>query len=469
MNARGWRILAAVTMLVLTVPRLWQRGMFLDGVTYAVVARNLALGIGTLWAPAFSATTYAEFFEQPPLGMALQAVAFAVFGDHFAVERAFSIAVFGVNAWLIAALWRRLLPAAYDWLPVFLWLAPAVVTWAVINNMLEPTQAMFTSFACYALLRTADAASRVTSSLWSAGSTVSLVAAALTKGPVGLFPLAMPVLLFMLPRERRPRYPRVVWSTMMTSAAALGAAVALYEPSRRAVLAFSSSHLVPVLARDRGLGQYLGDVARHLTLGIGMRMAIVVAVIWLFRRRGIKTNWPWREAVFFFAVALAASLPILVSPVLDGHYFFASTPFFALGFGALALPAVSGFQSRPGSLSWRAPVWMASSLTVAAIVVLVAHGPLEVRSQGLIRDLDAIRDIAPVGQIVGACPASAEDWGLLNYFQRFYRISVQGNGEPASGWFLLASGGCATPVSCVPVNVETSGFTLLRCGQSRRP
>jgi hypothetical protein len=32
-NARGWRVLAVVTMLALTVPRLWHRGMFLDGVT----------------------------------------------------------------------------------------------------------------------------------------------------------------------------------------------------------------------------------------------------------------------------------------------------------------------------------------------------------------------------------------------------------------------------------------------------
>ena len=50
----GWRLFTVASMLALTVPRLWQRGMFLDGVTYAVVARNMADGVGTFWAPSFS-------------------------------------------------------------------------------------------------------------------------------------------------------------------------------------------------------------------------------------------------------------------------------------------------------------------------------------------------------------------------------------------------------------------------------
>ncbi len=111
LNTTSWRFLAATCMLVLTVPRLWQRGMFADGMTYAVVARNMALGVGDFWAPSLSDTIYSRFFEQPPLGMGLQAIAFALVGDHFAVERVFSLLMFGANAVLIAAMWRRLLPA----------------------------------------------------------------------------------------------------------------------------------------------------------------------------------------------------------------------------------------------------------------------------------------------------------------------------------------------------------------------
>ena len=51
-NVLGWRVFAVVLMLALTVPRLWQRGMFLDGMTYAVVARNMAEGTSTRFVPS---------------------------------------------------------------------------------------------------------------------------------------------------------------------------------------------------------------------------------------------------------------------------------------------------------------------------------------------------------------------------------------------------------------------------------
>ena len=153
--------------------------------------------------------------------------------------------------------------------------------------------------------------------------------------------------------------------------------------------------------------------------------------------------------------------------VLAGHYFFPSIPFFALAFGTLALPAVASFHSEPGSISWRAPAWIAVGLLTTAVAVVSTHGSLEVRNTSLIRDLDAVRAVAPVGQTIGACPGSGDDWGLVNYWQRFYRISLQTDGAPANGWFLVASepsDRCAVPSGCGPV-AATSEFSLLRCGK----
>ena len=451
-------------MVALTVPRLWQRGMFVDGMTYAVVARNMALGVGDFWRPSLSDTIYARFFEQPPLGMGLQAIAFALAGDHFAVERVFSLLVFGANAVLIAALWRRLLPADYDWLPIFLWLVPSVVTWAVINNMLENTQAVFTSLACYALLRTSGPRSTLNAAAWAAVAAGSVVAATLVKGPVGLFPLIMPALLLILPADRRPGRPATVWATFAAVVGTSAIALFLIPSSRSALDAFMTSHLAPTLGGERGAGPRGVDFLRHLALGIWLRMAIVVGLVWIFRRRGRVEVLMGRPTIFFLAVACASSLPILMSPVLAGHYFFPSIPFFALAFAALALPAVASFRSEPGSTSWRAPAWISASLLSVVVVVLSTHGSLELRNASLIRDLDAVASIVPVGQTIGACPGSSDDWGLINYFQRFYRVSLQADGRPASGWFLAGSEGCAAPSGCDPV-AATSEFSLLRCGK----
>lgn len=458
-NAQGWRIFVVVLMLALTVPRLWQRGMFLDGMTYAVVARNMAQGVGTLWAPSFSGTSYQQFFEQPPLGLALQAMAFATFGDSFAVERVFSLAMFFLTGLLIAAIWRRFLGADYDWLPVLIWLVPSVVTWAVINNMLESTQAVFTTFACYALIRTASASTRAASGAWAAAAAVAVAGGVLAKGPVGFFPLALPLPFLILSPSHRPRHPVVVWTTAGAVVTAIAAGLAWYGPSRRALQAFASSHLAPALAGERGIGPLGADIARHLTMGIALRMAIVVLLFWAFRRfRATLTTT--REAAFFLAIACAASVPILMSPVLAGHYFYPSTPFFALAFGALALPAASAGARQVGRRRL-IPYGLSGGLAALVVIVLVTNGPLELRSTELIRSLDAIRDVAPVGQTIGACPSSKDEWGLKGYLQRFYRISLDTDGAAPTDWFLATPGAC-TVGQAYEVVRDTESFTLLR-------
>ena len=148
-----FRLGVAALLIALTLPRMAQRGMFGDGLLYATIARNLSIGSGSLWAPRYTETAWAEFYEHPPLGLALEAAAFWLLGDHLIVERAFSLIVFGLHALVIAMIWRRVQPAALDWLPLLFWLVPSIVTWGAVNNMLENTQALFTSIAILLLHR----------------------------------------------------------------------------------------------------------------------------------------------------------------------------------------------------------------------------------------------------------------------------------------------------------------------------
>ena len=59
--------------------------------------------------------------------------------------------MFGVHALLIAVIWRRLQPPGLDWLPLLFWILPSIVTWGVVNNMLENTQAVATTAAVLTL------------------------------------------------------------------------------------------------------------------------------------------------------------------------------------------------------------------------------------------------------------------------------------------------------------------------------
>ena len=48
---------------------LWSEGMFIDGLYYATIARNLSEGIGSLWFLHFTETSFNIFHEHPPLAI----------------------------------------------------------------------------------------------------------------------------------------------------------------------------------------------------------------------------------------------------------------------------------------------------------------------------------------------------------------------------------------------------------------
>src|SRR5213592_3115017 len=101
-----FRILTLAALAAAFVPRLADRGMFVDGVTYAAIARNLAEGRGSFWQPFYTATVYPAFHEQPPLGMWLESLWFRALGDRPYVERLYAACTAAATAVLIAAIWR---------------------------------------------------------------------------------------------------------------------------------------------------------------------------------------------------------------------------------------------------------------------------------------------------------------------------------------------------------------------------
>ena len=73
--------------LILILLPLTRQGMFLDGVLYAAIAKNLALSHGSLWHPFYSQTDFSVFYEHPPLALYFQSLFFKLFGQGFGVEQ----------------------------------------------------------------------------------------------------------------------------------------------------------------------------------------------------------------------------------------------------------------------------------------------------------------------------------------------------------------------------------------------
>ena len=225
----GWLLTAALFAARL-LPGLVQPGMFFDGVTHATIARNLAIGVGDVWHPVFSPADGTGYHEQPPLGFLLESFFFRVCGDHFWVEKLYSASTGLATGLLIAAVWRRLVGGVVDaggrpvvgaagsggprrtfatalrdcdWLPVALWIGLPGWGWMFENNLLENTLGLFAVAAVYALVRSSEGGRAKL--LWLAVGAASIAAAVLSKGPVGLYPLATPLIACLAPASATPR------------------------------------------------------------------------------------------------------------------------------------------------------------------------------------------------------------------------------------------------------------------------
>jgi 4-amino-4-deoxy-L-arabinose transferase-like glycosyltransferase len=464
------RLFILALILGLTLPRMWQPGMFGDGLLYATIARNLSLGVGSFWTPSFTQTRWSQFFEQPPLGLALQAGAFWIFGDSLIIERAYSLALFGLHALVILTLWRRIAPASDDWLPLLFWILPSSVVWAVINNMLENTQALFTTAAVLVVYLASRAASAGRALLWTTMAVVAIAAAVLIKGPVGFFPIVAPAAFLLMPHAERPTLSRValLTLTLIAGVAIIAAILAAYDPSRHALAEYARTHLIPALRGQRERVDDAWPTLRFLGLGILLRMSILAAVLWVIGRRlSTAITGPAGATWSFLALGLCASVPLAISPKLSGHYFLPSVPMFALGFASLV------HESVRESMAWlaeRTTDRMRRAVGVFAIVLVLAVtiGPLTQprlrrRDGPLLGEIAAISSALPYGQTIGVCTdAEPTDWQLEAYMNRFHHVTLDRHAGPANGWWLRAARACVVPPSC-SVAAHGDALALYRC------
>ena len=154
-HTTAWLLVVTVAVATL-LPMVVVRGMALDGVIYATVARNLAMGIGDLWHPAYT-DTLRPYHEAPPLGYLLGSIPFRVLGDHWWIERFYSVSTALPTGVLLVLIWRHFTRReprmrSFDWLPISLWVLLPAWPWIYRHNYLENTLTVFTTLAVYASL-----------------------------------------------------------------------------------------------------------------------------------------------------------------------------------------------------------------------------------------------------------------------------------------------------------------------------
>lgn len=175
---------------------LWSEGMFLDGIYYATISKNLSNGIGSFWNLCFS-EDFGVFHGHPPLAMGLQSIFFSIFGDSIYVERAFSLLTFIITGILIHLIWKEVMGkkySFYSWVVLLFWALIPLNSWACSSNILENTMNIFVASSVLFLIKNV----RTDNLSYIIISGVCLFLAFLSKGFTGLFPLSFFFLYFFV-------------------------------------------------------------------------------------------------------------------------------------------------------------------------------------------------------------------------------------------------------------------------------
>lgn len=417
----------------LLLPSMASVGMFVDGIMYAAISRNLAVGVGSIWAPHFSEGLFPVFHQHPPLVFWLQSLLFRVLGDSYLTERIYDLALVFATALLIRVLWSRITLAsglkklsAYWWLPLLLWVMVPKWSWAYRNNVLENSMAVFCLLSVLLVLCALRAPTVGRALIFSVAASGAALLAFLAKGPVGLFVLVSPVLL--LPALRHVDWRRSAFGLAVVSVVFFGLLGVLTAwPEVREML---TAYWRDQVAGRAGISGADSGMVLELAKKVAP-MLLVLAGLRLWIWRGAGADWVSRvraPAAAMLTVGLSASLPLALGDLDSAHYLVPALPFFALGFGLVGASMLEEAEERIRTTLERRPgrlFMLVSGVAAAAILVESAGRIGEVRKNGDYHVfLARVSAVTGEGRSFAVDAALYDDWYLHAIAQRYYRISL---------------------------------------------
>ena len=428
---------------------LLTRGMFMDGLIYTSVASNMAEGVGSFWHPVYTATQFPDFYEHPPLMMWLLNLWFRLFGTSMLAAKGYSVAVVLLTAALTVGVWKQLLSSvkcevisgkyegfAIDgcrihtshltlhtcinaWLPLLMLTLIPDVALAAHNNYLESTMALFVLAAVWLVLRGKGVG-------WHLLAGVMLAAAFLTKGPTGLFPLALPALLWLF--GTRKGFGQAAAGTLAMSAG-LAAPMALLWLGVPDAQEFLRKYFETQVI---GGSQVLVTERTYIVKTLFSHTAVVLVVALASVLFGIlrksapwrPTRDSWRRFGLMFALALCGTLPMMVSTKQRAFYLLTVFPFVALAVAALLEPLARHMEKQ---LQRPAMTVATVAVLLAAVIANALHWQKPGRDKVMLADMDVIAPALQEGETVTITPDLASNNSLHGYWYFYHHVTLDAN------------------------------------------
>ncbi len=419
-------LITVAFFLVSLLPALLKQGMFVDGVTYAAISRNLAIGEGSFWDLHYFTIPGHTFYGHPPLAFGLESLLFRLFGDHFLVERLYSFLTALLSFFGIVLIWKELaskeLRGTY-WLPVMLWLTAQIVSWSYTNNMLENSLTVFTLFSSWSLLRYIKREKII----WLIPAAFFLVASLGVKGPTGLFPLGIPFFYWL--SFRKGKFLKMAGDSLLLLFLTAAVIILIFILNKEA-LSFSEKYFnTQILSSVRGEKELAPDrlyILRQLFMQlIPMLFLTLLGVI--FNQRDERSTRPDKTTLFCLLIALSAALPLMISPKQRTFYLVPAMPWFALTLACYLCPLMNTYIIKIREKT-------AKSLYLPVLLLIIAITAFSVSQTGkirrdkeLINDVYALTAVLPENSDISVAGDLPEKWQLVAYLERFGRISLEKN------------------------------------------
>ena len=490
----AFKYFALFYIVAMFLPRLVVQGLFGDGLLYSSISRNMAIGKGSLWQPFFSSSYWLDnvppiYYENPPLMLWMQSFFFQIMGDYWWVEKVYSLVILLLNCWLMLKIWqlfeqkKRVNLMGLGCLVLVFWYLMPRVLWGNPNNLMDNNLLTFCLLSIFFIfkamllqpqnvdgLKNVNKASNIEnvgkvsnladvdgqintppvsdqishfitqyssfiihhSSLGIAGFCIFL--GILTKGPVALYPLAMPVLWAFFTKGISIK-KAVIYTVVLTAISSLLFVGLLYlNPVAKTYFGiYWEQRLLAVIVGSRDDMRLSGwqhfEILETLFVELLPILIVFLIAYSILKFKKISIEIPRKYinlGVFFLFLGFAATLPIMVSTKQSGIYLIPGLPMFAFSAAFFALPfferlvnlkMFDAFALRFKYFSWL-------GLTVSLIYSAVIAGSFD-RDKLLLSDVENLKKIIPQDAKVGVCFEMMDNFVFHVNLQRFCRFELR--------------------------------------------
>jgi 4-amino-4-deoxy-L-arabinose transferase-like glycosyltransferase len=440
-------IITLSIIILLIVPILIQDGMFMDGIQYACVSKNLAFGAGKFWYPFLSSTWMKSgsnlFLEHPPLVYGIQSLFFSLFGTNMYPERIYSFITAIITAIIIISLWKLLFKnneedISLAWVPVLLWIIIPVCSWSYQNNILENTMSIFTISSVYFSIRAITLNDKKYLFLLLSG--ISIFLASFSKGVPGLFPLVVIGIYWLV--FRKISFWRMLWFTsiLLTIPALIYLIILQNHAAHDNLLFYFEERLLFRINEEPTVTSRLYILYRLLSELLPL---IIISCIVLFFSKAMKIKVKRviehrSLIIFFFLIGMSGSLPLTLTLVQRGFYFLPSLPFYAIGFSLIIAPVLKELIQRININKKKFNFLKIFSISLLAfsIIFSASFAGKKSRDKEMLEDVYIAGRVIPSNEIIGIDPSMFKEWNLQFYLLRYFNISTAPSKSKQYKYFL---------------------------------